>query len=550
MLEIVCKYYNGNRSYIFELSEDGTLLDNTYEWCEEGISAEIDNLQNIPKEVAGYWFEQFDRHGSFSISNLDENLDENSADYKILKAQGINSLMAAPLIENGISRGFIGVDDPKNEIKNFSLLSSVPYFIVNDIQKRRMISELEALSYVDVLTKLYNRNKYITDIDMMEKNPPKSLGVVYIDLNGLKVANDQFGHDYGDYLLTQLADIILSVYNNNVYRIGGDEFVVLYTNVSREDFEVSAKHLREKVDNASGLTAAIGTTWEEKCYNVMEKIKHADDLMYANKQRHYQAAKTVGYNHNSSTAKVLIKDLEAGKYKVYLQPKMDLQSQTLCGAEALIRGTDMDGKIVTPDRFISLFESKGIIRHIDFFVLESVCKIIKDLHSKGKDIGNISVNFSRITLLEHHVVDFMVGTCNDYGISPSKITIEITESNSKLETDELISLIYKIKDAGFDVSLDDYGTKYSDMTMLTNIGFDEIKIDRSIISELTTNEKTRTIIQHTIKMLKELRMCKIVAEGIETTEELGIVKEYGCDYGQGYHFSRPITVEEFMNKFF
>lgn len=547
MLEIVCKYYGGNRSYIIELSHDGLYLDNTYEWCKEGVSAEIDNLQNVPKEVAGYWLEQFDKQGCFSISNVDENLDENGEDYRLLKAQGIQSLMAAPLYEKGIFRGFIGVDDPTIKIKDFSLLLSITYFIVNDLQKRRMISELKRLSYEDALTKLYNRNKYVFDIDNMEETPPKSLGVVYIDLNGLKVANDKFGHDYGDFLITKLSEIILSVYDyNNVYRIGGDEFVILCTSISKKDFETSTKKLRENIGNITILSASIGTTWETKNFNIMDTIKHADDLMYANKQRYYQSVKVMGYNRNSSIAKVLIKDIEDGRYKVLLQPKINLNSQTICGAEALVRRTNIDGKTVTPDRFISLYESQGIIRHIDFFVLEAVCKIIKDFKSKGKDIENISVNFSHITLLEERIVDSMINICNDYGISPSKIAIEITDSGSKLGPNELTSLIAKINNAGFYVSLDDYGTKYSDITTLANNEFDEIKIDRSIISQLTANEKTRIIFQHITKMLKELGTYKIVAEGIETIEELDIAKDCGCDYGQGYLFSRPISVDEFL----
>ncbi len=146
LLEILCRYHNGNRGYIFECSADDAFLNNTYEWCAEGVSAEIDNLQNIPKEVAADWFVNFSKYGSFYISNLKEDLDENSADYRILKAQGIKSLMAAPLVERGQIKGFIGIDDPREGIDNFSLLTSVTYFIINDIQKRRMVMELERLS--------------------------------------------------------------------------------------------------------------------------------------------------------------------------------------------------------------------------------------------------------------------------------------------------------------------------------------------------------------------------------------------------------------------
>lgn len=237
MLEIVCTYYDGERGYIFELNKDGTLLNNTYEWCKDGISAEIDNLKDIPKEVASHWFVHFKNSGSFFISNLNDVLSKNSDDYKILEAQGITSLMAAPLIEHGVIKGFIGVDNPSSYVDNFSLLSSVTYFIVNDIQKRRMLKDLEIISYVDSLTQLYNRNRYLKDLEQIEYDKPETIGVIYIDVNGLKIANDKFGHDYGDYLLKQVSDVIISIFNKNMYRVGGDEFVILCPNASKPSFE-------------------------------------------------------------------------------------------------------------------------------------------------------------------------------------------------------------------------------------------------------------------------------------------------------------------------
>lgn len=552
MLEIVCNYHDGDRGYIFELNEDGTLLDNTYEWCRKGVTPEIKNLQNIPKESAKDWFVTFEKNGTFSISNLYENLDPNSPDYKILESQGIKSLIASPLIENNVIKGFMGVDDPRSEIDNFSLLTSVTYFVINDIQKRSFIAELERFSYYDTLTQLYNRNKYNRDLSSLESNLPDSLGVCFIDLNGLKVANDKFGHDYGDYMITQMAHILTEIFgeNQNVYRIGGDEFVVLLPNILQEEFNKYVSILRKSVELGNEFTASVGTTWNAHNYTINNSIKHADDLMYADKQRYYQSLKIKDYNHSSLIAGQLISDIEDGRYMVYLQPKFSLNENTVCGAEALIRGTDIKGNITFPDTFIPIYESDGIIRHIDFFVLETVCKLINDLSKKGTSLGNISVNFSRITLLEHDVVKNMVEVCNRHNVNPSNITIEVTESTAKLQMEELVVLASKIKEAGFYISLDDYGTKYSNISMLSNIGFDEIKLDKSIVNEITFNEKTRTIIQYTIKMLKDLKMCKVVAEGIETLQELNIVKEYGCDLGQGYHFSRPIPIDEFLDTYF
>lgn len=550
MLEIVCKYHNAKRVYILEWDVDETLINNTYEWCEAGVASKIDRLQNIPIETAADWIGNFKEMGSFSISNIKEELCEHSLGYRILEAQGIKSLMAVPLIEGGEICGFLGVDDPQNEMNDFSLLTPVTYFVMNDIQKRKMVTELERLNYIDSLTKLYNRNKYMKDLEQMEKKYPQTLGVVYIDLNGLKVANDKFGHSYGDYLLQQMTKVLNHIFKNNIYRIGGDEFVVLCSNITKNDFEENVIKFRKEVAEGKEISASIGMTWVDKNFSIKNIIKHADDLMYANKQRYYKTINTMDYNRHSSLAKQLIKDLMKERYIVYLQPKISLDSGELSGAEALIRGLDKEGNLVFPDSFIPVYESHGIIRHIDFFVLESVCKLLRDLKTEGKKIGNISVNFSRTTLLEYEVVDNMILICKKYNVDPSNITIEITETTAKLQKAELISLVDKIKKAGFSISLDDYGSEYSNMSILSNIKFDEIKLDKSIVSELTVNEKTRTITQYTIQMLKELKMSRVVAEGIETSEELSIVKQYGCDFGQGYHFSRPISMKQFLHKYF
>ncbi|NLZ45587.1 MAG: bifunctional diguanylate cyclase/phosphodiesterase, partial [Clostridiales bacterium] len=455
------------------------------------------------------------------------------------------------LMENGVCNGFIGVDNPINFLDDFQLLSSVGYFTVSHIQKRRLIDNLEKLSYIDDLTQLFNRNKYIEDITELEKNIPESLGVVFLDLNGLKIANDKFGHDYGDVILKKVAKLLMRIFkkNHNIYRIGGDEFIIFSPNISKKSFYTLTERLRTSVGEGKDISASIGTTWGNNDYNVCDLIKHADDLMYANKQSFYHSAKFGDYNYSSLISKNLIKDIENGKYVVYLQPKIDLATDTLCGAEALIRGIGKDGKLIPPNSFIPVLESNGLIRHIDFFVFETACKLLNDFDKTSTDLKSISVNFSRVTLLEHGIVNSLVEICKRCHVSPSNIIIEVTESTTHLQVEELISLVYKIKDAGFNVSLDDYGTKYSNMIVLSNVGFDEIKLDRSMIRELTFNSKTKTIIEYTIKMLKELKKCNVVAEGIETPEELDLVKTYGCDLGQGFHFSRPISIEDFTKKY-
>lgn len=549
LLELIAEYYNGNRTYIFEIDYEKAIINNTYEWCAECASKEIMNLQQIPLSAVKNWIHQFEKHRSFSISSIDQDINVDSEEYEILNGQGIESLIAAPLYENGKISGFIGVDDPGRNRGNPGLLRSVTYFIINDLQKRRMVSRLEYLSYIDNLTGLWNRNKYTEEVFRIEKNGSRHIGVAYLDLNGLKVANNRFGHEYGDKLIVYAAKILQSIFEEGIYRIGGDEFVVLCEGISEEEFRDKELLLRKKVKEHKEISASIGTTWEEMITDINELINHADELMYANKQKYYENSVFEGYNHGSAIARQVMKDISEDKYKVFLQPKVNLKTGKLSGAEALIRRVDNNGDLIFPDRFIPLYEAEGVIRHIDFYALECVCRLIRQMREEGRHIGRISVNFSRVTLLEYDIVDRIAAVCKKYKVDPDLICIEVTESVSKLKTSELVALAQKIKDAGFYLSLDDYGAKYSNITLLSNVKFDEVKLDKSIISEITVNERARAIVRSTIYMCRGFGSTKTIAEGIETEEEMKLLREYHCDCGQGYYFSKPISIEDFKSKY-
>ena len=507
-------------------------------------------MQNVPAEAAADWFVKFREAGAFSINRLSTEHDKSSPDYRILQAQGIESLMATPLLEGNEFRGFLGVDDPRKNVGRFELLTSIAHFVLNDIQKRRMGDEIERRSFEDVLTGLANRNMYMHALEGMEAEGLSSLGVAYVDVNGLKPANDMYGHAFGDSLLIQLAGMITSIFHSHVYRVGGDEFVALAPDMSKDEFVFKVDQLRRLVSDSKQVTASVGAAWDDGRPNIQQLIKQADQVMYANKQRYYESTGIKEYNYHSGLRKNLLEDIEDGRYHVYLQPKIDLNTEKLFGAEALIRRIEEDGRVVFPDSFLPLLETSGIIRHIDFFVLETVCKLMKTLQEKGTPLQSVSVNFSRVTLQEYNITPEILAICNSHGIDPGCITIEVTETASPFKNSDLVELITQMKQAGFCISLDDYGSEYSNITTLSSVGFDEIKLDRSIVSELPSNDKARTIVAHTIQMIKDLKVFKLVAEGIETQFELDMLKQYGCDYGQGYYFSRPVPIESFLENYF
>lgn len=544
LLAMVGGYYGANRAYIFEFNMAARTTDNTYEWCREGVSSEKDKLQEIPLSAIHGWIERFKQSGTFFITSLQGDLDPDSEDYKILEPQGIESLMAAPLMEKGEIIGFLGVDDPSVNILDNRLLCSVSLMIQEDLEKRRMLAELERMSYVDPLTGLANRNKYIARLRELERTPPACLGVIYFDINGLKAANDNYGHAFGDHLISRASEMLTKFFHNDVYRTGGDEFVVLCPDQDQDLFESMLSEFRSLAAADKDLHLSIGGNWRKGELDIREQTLLADELMYIDKQTYYKTLLNSTAKVRIGEAQILLDDIAAGMFVVYLQPQVDLRTEKIVGAEALIRRKNPEGGLVSPARFIPTYEKEGIIRHLDFFVLETVCAALRRWKAEGHVVP-ISVNLSRVTLLEHNIANQLAGVCARHGIDPQLICIEVTESISRMDTPALEKLISRIREKGFSISLDDFGAQYSNLAILTAINFNEIKFDRSLINGLGDNQKNNIIMEHVIGMCHDFDDTHSLAEGIETVQQKRILTEYKCKYGQGYLFYRPMDMETF-----
>lgn len=286
LFEIIGNYYQATRTYLFEIDYEAQTTSNTYEWVAEGATAEIDNLQNVAIDAIQPFMDMFNEKGMFYISNLDDDVSQDSSTYRILQAQGINSLLAVPVVKDEMIVGFLGVDDPKENIKDFDLLTSVLYFIQNDLEKRRVMDQLAKLSYEDTLTGLYNRNRYNQVRNAMKKKAPEKLGIIYMDLNGLKYINDTYGHDQGDKLIRKTAKILKRIIGEDAYRIGGDEFVAICPGIELDDLEKKTQDLRQRAEKDE-IKVSIGTSWRDENVHIKEQLYEADQRMYEEKKIYY-----------------------------------------------------------------------------------------------------------------------------------------------------------------------------------------------------------------------------------------------------------------------
>lgn len=282
LLEKICDLYEGERGYIFEFDYDAKICSNRYEWCKIGVEPEINSLQHVPLEDAQLWIDKFSYTGEFCITQLDQEFQADSIEYSLLAPQGITGLVSVPLLKNNQIIGFLGVDNPQKKPEDLSLMKTVAQFVANDMEKRKILKALEKSSNMDLLAKVYNRNRYITDVQKLRQEESLPIGVIFLDLDNLKFINDNYGHNHGDKLIVKAASILDSFFPGEVYRIGGDEFIVLSKGLSNESFDIKLNVLREKF-RSSDIQISIGTKWLPGGKDLNKAILAADEIMYQEK---------------------------------------------------------------------------------------------------------------------------------------------------------------------------------------------------------------------------------------------------------------------------
>lgn len=548
VLEVIQKYYQSDRVYIIEVNEEKGTGSNTYEVCANGVTPQIENLQDVPIEVLSFWMKQFLIRDFIKIDDIEELGSDRQMEYEILKEQGIKSLMALPLHVKGETKGFLGIDDPKVHKENFHYLNELSYFIENEIAKITMQKLLKRMSYEDALTGLENRNSYMAYCDDFSKRLPVPAGIIFMDINGLKKLNDARGHVYGDMVITHIADVMKQYFpDGRKFRLSGDEFLIVTESISYDDFNGRLHAMEEKLTTNAQPILSIGTTWSDVDSELTELVNKADKLMYINKQDYYK-----GYKDIAAEKIPLLKDLTDSilnrQYLIYLQPKFNMKTQKIDCAEVLIRYREKDGSISSPIKFIPLLESEGLISGIDFFVLDEVCQLL----TRWKDTSfadiQLSLNFSRITMFDKNFFTQFWKIFKKYDLNPEQLEVEITETQETLNKKQMALLLDELKKHHFKIALDDFGVEYSSYEFLMMARFDVLKIDKGITQKYEEAAYGKTLIRHIVDMGHSIGM-KCCAEGVETRSQFDYMKEIGCDYVQGYLIDKPLPVDQFETKY-
>ena len=288
-LQLAGQLYKADRCYVFEVrlsAANETIIVNTHEWCEKGVTQEKDGMQHVPYVVFAPWLAALQKRNHVSVGDLEAIRDAHPALYALLKPQGIVGIYVVPLRIKGLLAGFVGVDNPRANSNDLSLLQSLAHFIGEAISRDKVIQGYAMRGLRDDLTGLANRNAYLDACQAFSAAPARRMGIIFIDLNNLKEINDTLGHEAGDAFIQGMSAIFTQYFRSeDIFRIGGDEFVFICKNIREDTFQLKLENMRKECEAAYPGGLALGFLWEEAPRDIAELVQRADELMYQEKMR-------------------------------------------------------------------------------------------------------------------------------------------------------------------------------------------------------------------------------------------------------------------------
>ncbi len=450
------------------------------------------------------------------------------------------------------------VRDAFGELTNYIAIST-------DITERKEAEKhINLLAYYDVLTGLPNRTLLHDRLEQMlaaAHRDTHQFALMFIDLDRFKYVNDSMGHATGDKLLQTVAQRLLKCVRegDTVSRIGGDEFIVLL----RETDAEGAAHVAGKILDALVVAcdiegtqistyASIGISiYPDHANDANTLIKNADLAMYRAKDggrnnfQFYSPEMNQRADRLFSMEKDLRLALEREEFVLYYQPQLDWASGKVCGAEALLRWKHPEKGFISPAEFIPVAEETGQIIELGEWVLRTACAQLSAWRQQGMPVFPISVNFSIRQLRQPDLAQMVAAVLEEMRLQPNDLELELTEGIMMDDTEEAMTFLTQMHELGVRLSIDDFGTGFSSLSYLKNLPLDRLKIDQSFVRDIETDVSDAAIVHSIISLGHRLKL-SVIAEGVESLEQLDFLRVRGCDEMQGYYFSRPLPVDEFM----
>ena len=485
-------------------------------------------------------------------------------------------------LRNGVALSIVG---KRSNGETFPLKLSASFFshdgntliafVVQDISTHKAFEEqLTRMAYYDHLTSLPNRRLFhdrLTQAVAHADRNAKLTAIFFLDLDRFKTVNDTFGHEFGDLLLVSVADRLASIVRkcDTLARMGGDEFTVLLETGNIQEAEAVAQKITESftrpflIDGQEIFTStSIGiTVYPLDASDIDTLIKNADTAMYhaknegRNNYQLYAKQMDIPAAEKLRMENTLRKAASRDQLRLHYQPQVIVHRKSdssssradveIVGVEALLRWEHPEIGLINPDRFIPLAEESGLIVQIGEWALRTACTQNKLWQTAGLPPINIAVNLSPRQLHQPKLAAKIEHLLNATGHDPSRLEIEITESMMLHSTNKIVGTLRAIKQMGVRIAIDDFGTGHSSLSHLQHLPIDTVKIDRTFIRNITSSQNDAAITQAVIDMARNMGL-RIVAEGVETWEQMAFLRELHCHVMQGYLFSKPVPADEFV----
>lgn len=434
------------------------------------------------------------------------------------------------------------------------------------IGRARVVSLFERTLVEDGLTGIPNLTTfYAHGSRLIAKGKLSKYDALHFNVKNFKYINKRVNYQGGDHIMVQYAHAVCGflIEDEMIARLGGDNYVALIRRDRTKDFLKYLQDITVELETSGGVQeVSLGAV--SGIYEIEEHVKRMGDVMNATSTA-MQAAKQVykkeyvyytpelsqSVLYEKEMAQEFVESMADGKFITYLQPKINLKDNTICGAEALARWK-YQGHVVKPDQFVPMLEKDGAVCMLDFEILRQACSLISNWKKRGKKPVRLSVNLSNWNLHSKTLVENIMEILKEYEVEPEYIEIELSETTDYGEYSIMAELYRELKKQGITTSLDNFGMGFSSLSMLKNLEVDVLKLDKEIIADIEDDEegyKNQVMIRNIIDMAKKMNM-KVLAEGVETTRQRDFLIQADCDIAQGFLYAKPLQIEEFERRIY
>lgn len=542
VLDCIGKYYRADRVYLLVLEENNRVVTMPHEWTSQ-------RKYSIQQTVSGMRTECFP---------LLQRCIREEAPIFLCRTKHMSMSMVReeepwcftifPMKNEAKIEGFLCIENAQEHPSDAALPGMLIPYILKERQKYCAYVGQTSSDFGSCMGDLPNLNSYMEVIYTFNSDVYSSLGAVCLDIPELSAKNGNIGFEYGRKLVLYVSQILHQIFGKTmIFRTWDAEFVALCPNTTQQVFLGKCTRLQTALSRRYPKGIRLGFTWAERVFNGKALVEEARSLMRCDSAVIQSFAhRLIQGSGNYGSVGEAVKE---GRFTVFFQPKINMLTGELHGAEALIRGLDENGNIVPPVRFLEKIEKNEKIRDLDLFVLDRTLFLLDQWREEGLDLIQVSVNFSKATLFNPTALASLLAIQSRYPLlDPGLIELEITESDGNLSQDTLKNLMEKFREFNIKFSLDDFGSLYSNLSIFTNIKFDTVKLDRSLVAEISRNEMSQRLVKNIVRLCKARGMV-CVAEGVETMEQIVELTKAGCTYAQGYYYDCPLTAEKFRRKY-